>query len=383
MIDWTLILEWFIKAAISCFVLLTGFAYMTFAERKVAALLQVRIGPNRAGPGGFFQPVADGIKLIFKEEFIPGGADKVIFMIAPIITVIPALIILGVVPWGPTVTLFGRKILLGITDLNVGILYILSVASIAVYGIVLAGWSSNNKYAMLGGLRSTAQMVSYELSLGLAIVGPLLLAGSMSLGDIVNAQSKLPFILLQPVAALVFYVAALAEVNRAPFDMPEAEQELTAGYHTEYSGMKFALFFMAEYIKMIGVSAIFTTLFLGGWRGPFADLGAPQLPAAFPEPLVQFVGGLDLGLLGLIYFWAKVAASLFFMIWLRSTHPRLRYDRLMALGWKVMLPLALANVMVTAAALVSPVAFWIIIGVLVVVVAAYLAGRVGLAVRGT
>ncbi|MBI3363018.1 MAG: NADH-quinone oxidoreductase subunit NuoH [Chloroflexi bacterium] len=383
MIDWTLILEWFIKAAISCFVLLTGFAYMTFAERKVAALLQVRIGPNRAGPGGFFQPVADGIKLIFKEEFIPGGADKVIFMIAPIITVIPALIILGVVPWGPTVTLFGRKILLGITDLNVGILYILSVASIAVYGIVLAGWSSNNKYAMLGGLRSTAQMVSYELSLGLAIVGPLLLAGSMSLGDIVNAQSKLPFILLQPVAALVFYVAALAEVNRAPFDMPEAEQELTAGYHTEYSGMKFALFFMAEYIKMIGVSAIFTTLFLGGLRGPFADLGAPQLPAAFPEPLVQFVGGLDLGLLGLIYFWAKVAASLFFMIWLRSTHPRLRYDRLMALGWKVMLPLALANVMVTAAALVSPVAFWIIIGVLVVVVAAYLAGRVGLAVRGT
>lgn len=383
MIDWTLILEWFIKAAISCFVLLTGFAYMTFAERKVAALLQVRIGPNRAGPGGFFQPVADGIKLIFKEEFIPGGADKVIFMIAPIITVIPALIILGVVPWGPTVTLFGRKILLGITDLNVGILYILSVASIAVYGIVLAGWSSNNKYAMLGGLRSTAQMVSYELSLGLAIVGPLLLAGSMSLGDIVNAQSKLPFILLQPVAALVFYVAALAEVNRAPFDMPEAEQELTAGYHTEYSGMKFALFFMAEYIKMIGVSAIFTTLFLGGWRGPFADLGAPQLPAAFPEPLVQFVGGFDLGLLGLIYFWAKVAASLFFMIWLRSTHPRLRYDRLMALGWKVMLPLALANVMVTAAALVSPVAFWIIIGVLVVVVAAYLAGRVGLAVRGT
>lgn len=379
-IDWTLILEWFIKAAISCLVLVTGFAYMTFAERKVAALLQTRIGPNRAGPGGWLQPAADGIKLIFKEELIPAGADKVIFILAPIITVIPALIILAVVPWGPTVTLFGRKILLGITDLNVGILYILSVASISVYGIVLAGWSSNNKYAMLGGLRSTAQMVSYELSLGLAVVGPMLLAGSMSLGDIVNAQSKAPFIFLQPVAALVFYIAALAEVNRAPFDMPEAEQELTAGYHTEYSGMKFSLFFMAEYIKMIGVSAIFTTLFLGGWRGPFADLGAPQLPPALPEPLVKFVGGLDLGLLGLVYFWAKVAASLFFMIWLRSTHPRLRYDRLMAFGWKVMLPLALANVMVTAAALVSPVAFWIIIGILAIAVVIYLAGRVRLAV---
>jgi NADH-quinone oxidoreductase subunit H len=363
-IQWGLLLEWTIKSVIILFVLLTGFAYMTLAERKVAALLQTRIGPNRAGPFGLLQPVADGIKLIFKEELIPAGADKVIFILAPVITVIPALVILAVVPWGPTAPLdccqvaipglnqtLGRHFFtlqggLGFTDLNVGILYILSVASIAVYGVTLAGWSSDNKYAMLGGLRSSAQMISYELGMGLAIVGPLLLAGSMSMVDIINAQRKVWYIVLQPVAALIFYTAALAEVNRAPFDMPEAEQELTAGYHTEYSGMKFALFFMAEYIKMIGVSAIFATLFLGGYLGPFVD----QAP-----------------LLGLVYFFGKVAASLFFMIWLRSTHPRLRYDRLMALGWKVMLPLALANIMVTAAALIDRRLFLAVVGVLLAV----------------
>ncbi len=372
-IDWALLLEWLIKAAISSFVLLTGFAYMTFAERKVAALFQTRIGPNRAGPFGFLQPAADGIKVIFKEELIPAGADKFIFLLAPILTVVPALVILAVVPWGPTVTIaccqisipalnftvgqpyFSRDVLLGFADLNVGMLYILSVASIAVYGVVLAGWSSNNKYAMLGGLRSTAQMVSYELALGLSVVGPLMLAGSMSMTDIINAQKSAPFILLQPVAAVIFYLAALAEVNRAPFDMPEAEQELTAGYHTEYSGMKFSLFFMGEYIKMIGVSAIFVTLFLGGWRGPFmTDALLAQKP-------------WWLGLLGMGYFWGKIALSLFFMIWLRSTHPRLRYDRLMALGWKVLLPLSLANVMVTAAALIDLTLMWGVIGGLVAV----------------
>ncbi len=362
-IDWGLLAEWAIKSVISCFVLLTGFAYMTYAERKVAALLQTRLGPNRAGPFGFFQPVADGIKLIFKEELIPAGADRVIFILAPIITVVPAFVILAVVPWGPIVnipccmltvpglgtTIGGQWFVihgLGITDVNVGILYILSVASIAVYGVVLAGWSSDNKYAMLGGIRSSAQMISYELAWGLSIVGPLMLAGTMSMEGIVNAQSRLWFVVLQPVAAVIFYIAALAEVNRAPFDMPEAEQELTAGYHTEYSGMKFALFFMAEYIKMIGVSAIFVTLFLGGWRGPLAEA-------------VPF--------LGLVYFWGKIAVSLFFMIWLRSTHPRLRYDRLMALGWKVMLPLALANVLVTAAALLDRTLLIVVVGVLVVI----------------
>ena len=350
--DWTFrIIEWLVKAAISCLVLLTGFTYMTLAERKVAALLQSRIGPNRAGPFGFFQPVADGIKLFFKEELIPAGADRLIFLAAPIVTVVPALIILAVVPWGPTVQILGRDVELGIKDLNVGMLYILSVASISVYGIVLAGWSSNNKYAMLGGIRSTAQMVSYELAMGLSVIGPLMLAGSMSMMDIVNAQKGVWFIVLQPVAAGIFYLAALAEVNRAPFDMPEAEQELTAGYHTEYSGMKFALFFMGEYIKMIAVSAISVTLFFGGWRGPFMT---EALIAQKPWWI---------GLLGMVYFWGKVAASLVFMIWTRSTHPRLRYDRLMALGWKVMLPLALANVLVTAAALIDvPLMGWVIGG---------------------
>jgi NADH-quinone oxidoreductase subunit H len=364
-IDWGLLAEWVIKSAISCFVLLTGFAYMTYAERKVAALFQTRIGPNRAGPFGILQPAADGLKLIFKEELIPAGADRFVFILAPIITVIPAFIILAVVPWGPIVdipccvltipglgTTVGQQLFvihgLGITDINVGILYILSVASIAVYGIVLAGWSSDNKYAMLGGLRSSAQMISYEVSLGLSIVGPLMLAGSMSIKDIVNAQSQVWYIVLQPVAAVIFYIAALAEVNRAPFDMPEAEQELTAGYHTEYSGMKFSLFFMAEYIKMIGVSAIFVSLFLGGWRGPLAE---------------------TVPLLGLVYFFGKIIVSLFFMIWLRSTHPRLRYDRLMALGWKVMLPIALANVLVTAAALIDQTLLLVVVGVLVVFVA--------------
>jgi NADH-quinone oxidoreductase subunit H len=236
-----------------------------------------------------------------------------------------------VVPWGSSIELFGRTIQLGIADLNVAVLYILSVASISVYGIVLAGWSSNNKYSMMGGLRSSAQMVSYELALGLAFVGPIMLAGSMSLGDIVDAQRGLWYIILQPLGAFIFYVAALAEVNRSPFDMPEAEQELTAGYHTEYSGMKFALFFMGEYIKMIAVSAIFAALFLGGYRGPFVD----QFP-----------------LLGPLYLAAKIIASLGLMIWIRATMPRLRYDRLMSFGWKVLLPLALANIFLTAIVIV-------------------------------
>lgn len=346
-----LLIEFLVKAIISSVVLLTGFAYMTYTERKVAAALQSRIGPNRAGPFGLLQPAADGIKIIFKEEFVPAGADKLIFHLAPVITVIPALIILAVVPWGPPVAVpwrpEGDLMPLGFADLNVGMLYILSVASIAVYGIVLAGWSSNNKYSMMGGIRASAQMVSYELTLGLSVIGPLMLAGSMKMGDIVNAQGGLWYVLLQPVGALLFYIAALAEVNRAPFDMPEAEQELTAGYHTEYSGIKFTLFFMAEYIKMIGVSAIFVTLFLGGWQGPLVE----QIPW-----------------LGLLYFWLKIGGSLVFMIWLRSTHPRLRYDRLMSFGWKVLIPIALANILVTAAAQISLPLMWGVIAVVVVIV---------------
>jgi NADH-quinone oxidoreductase subunit H len=329
--DSGMIVEWVLKAVAILLFCTAGFAYTTLYERKVLARMQVRWGPNRAGPLALLQPVADGVKLIFKEELIPAKADKIIFIAAPIITVIPALVITGVVPWGDTWVIGGRPIHLYLADVNVAVLYIMSVTSISVYGITLAGWSSNNKYATLGGLRSTAQMISYELALGLAFIGPVLLTGSMSIRDIVLAQKNLPFILLQPLGALIYMVATIAEVNRAPFDMPEAEQELTAGYHTEYSGMKFALFFMAEYIKMIAVSTIGASLFLGGYLGPFLD--------RFPW-------------LGPIYLIAKVAILLYGLIWIRATLPRIRYDRLMAFGWKVLFPLALLNVVLTAGGIV-------------------------------
>lgn len=330
--DAALFWEWIIKSIILIVVLLTGFMYLTFYERKALARIQVRVGPNRAGPGGWFQPMADGIKLIFKEELIPDKADKAIFVLAPILTVIPALTILAVVPIGTSLNLFGRVIPMHITDISVGVLYIISVASISIYGIVLAGWASNNKYAMMGGLRSSAQMISYELALGLSFVGPIMLAGSMSILDIVQKQGEIGwFVIYQPLGFIIFLIATLAEVNRAPFDMPEAEQELTAGYHVEYSGMKFALFFMAEYIKMIAVSTIAASLFLGGFRGPWIDV-APWL--------------------GPIWLFAKVFILLFGMIWVRATLPRFRYDRLMAFGWKIMLPAALLNVFLTAVVMV-------------------------------
>ncbi len=325
--DIALIIEAVVKSVILVLFLTGAFAYTTVYERRLQARIQVRIGPDRTGPQGLLQPIADAVKLIFKEELTPAGAIKIIFFLAPVITVIPALIIPGVIPWGRDIELFGRTIHLYIADINVAMLYILSVTSIAVYGITLAGWSSNNKYATLGGLRSTAQMISYEISMGFAIMGPVMLAGSLSLVDIVEAQSKVWYIVFQPVAFLIFITAALAEVNRAPFDMPEAEQELTAGYHSEYSGMKFAVFFMAEYIKMFVVSMIAASLFLGGYMGPFID----KLPW-----------------LGPIYLLIKVVLSMGAMIWIRATWPRVRYDQLMALGWKVLFPLALLNVIVTA-----------------------------------
>jgi NADH-quinone oxidoreductase subunit H len=310
-----------------------GFAYVTYYERKALARMQSRIGPNRAGLWGLLQPIADAVKLIFKQEMIPDKSDKLLFILAPVITVIPALIITAVIPWGRSINLFGRQINLYLADVNVGILYLGAVASIAVYGIVLAGWSSNNKYALMGGLRSTAQMISYELALGLSFVSVTLLAGSMSLVDIVEAQgangilSWIVWNLSQPLGFIIFLIAVIAETNRSPFDMPEAEQELTAGYHVEYSGMKFALFFMAEYIKIIAVSMITATLFLGGYLGPFVD----QLPW-----------------LGPIYLFIKTLIMIFVFIWVRATFPRFRYDRLMAFGWKVMLPLALLNVFIAA-----------------------------------
>ncbi|RMF29090.1 MAG: NADH-quinone oxidoreductase subunit NuoH, partial [Chloroflexi bacterium] len=337
-----LIIEAIIKSIILIVLLLTGFAYMTWIERKMVARFQVRYGPNRVGPFGLLQPVADGIKLLFKEEVAPAQADKTLFTLAPVITVVPALILLAVVPIGGQVTLFGRPIAFAITDINVGILYVLAVTSISVYGIVLAGWASNSKYPLLGGLRSSAQMISYELAMGLAILGVLLLAGSMSMHEIVRRQMEggVWYVFLQPVAAIIFILTGLAEVNRAPFDMPEAEQELTAGYHTEYSGMKFALFFMAEYVKMIGVSGLAVTLFFGGWLPPFPNL---------LRGLWEAIGGFTW--LSPLWFTAKVLVLLVVMVWLRATLPRFRYDRLMAFGWKVLLPLALLNVIVTAGVL--------------------------------
>ncbi|HPS41249.1 MAG TPA: NADH-quinone oxidoreductase subunit NuoH [Anaerolineaceae bacterium] len=322
-----LVLEWGIKSLVVILAMTVGFAYVTLYERRALARLQNRIGPNRAGPQGLLQPIADAFKLIFKEELLPAKADKLIFIMAPVITVIPALIITGAIPWGPPITLFGREITLSVADINIGALYILMVTSISVYGITLAGWSSNNKYATMGSLRATAQMISYELAMGLSFIGPILLASSMSMTDIVNAQKNLWFVVLQPLGAIIYFISAIAEINRSPFDMPEAEQELVAGYHIEYSSMKFALFFMAEYIKMIAISMIGASLFLGGFWGPFVA----KLPW-----------------LGPIYLFIKVVIILFVLIWIRATLPRIRYDRLMSFGWKILFPLAMLNVLITA-----------------------------------
>ncbi|NDJ79198.1 MAG: NADH-quinone oxidoreductase subunit NuoH [Chloroflexi bacterium] len=322
------------------FVLLTGFAYTTLLERRFLAALQSRVGPNRAGPFGMFQPVADGIKLIFKEDVTPSLAKKAVFWLSPVIKVVPAIIVVAVIPFGPDVAIpwFDGKwyrVSQSVVDVNIGVLWLLAITSVGIYGIVLAGWSSNNKYAMLGGLRSSAQMISYELSMGLVFVVPVMLASSMSVGEIIEAQNKTPvlgwFVFQNPLAATILLVALLAEVNRAPFDMPEAEQELTAGYHSEYSGMKFALFFMAEYIGMVAVSMISVALYFGGYHFLWVD----QAP-----------------LLGPVFYGAKVFILLLVMVWVRGTLPRIRYDRLMLLGWKVMLPLALVAVVWSAVGVV-------------------------------
>jgi NADH-quinone oxidoreductase subunit H len=365
--DWTLWLEWLIKSLFVIFALLTGFAYLTLYERRALARIQSRIGPNRAGPQGLLQPIADAVKLIFKEELVPAKADRILFFWAPVITLVPSIILAATIPFGPKdVPLFGRQISLVVADINVGVLYLMSIASIAVYGIVLAGWSSNNKYAMLGGLRSSAQMISYELSLGLMFVTAIILANSMSLYGIVEQQRDMWFAVIQPVGALIFLIVTLAEVNRAPFDMPEAEQELTAGYHSEYSGMKFALFFMAEYQKMIVISLIAATLFFGGYRELWF--------------LKDTIFSVDrFWWWGPIYMLIKVIVLLFFMIWVRATWPRIRYDRLMAFGWKILLPLSLAIAFITAAGVllaeqVHPLWIWsipvvsLLVGVFTVVV---------------
>ena len=316
--------------------LLNSAAAMVYFERKVAALLQQRMGPYLVGPRGLLQPIADVVKLMFKEELRPAAADRLLFALAPIISATAAFAAFAVVPFGAETTFFGlldEPLRLQVADVNVAILVLFAIASMSVYGIVLAGWSSNSKYSLLGGLRSSAQMISYELSYGLALAGVLLLANSLSLSDVVDRQAGAWFhvvprwhVFLQPIGFVVFMIAGIAETNRAPFDFPEAEQELVAGYHTEYSSMSFAMFFLAEYINMVTVSAVATDLFLGGWHGPF-----------LPESM------------GWIWFLLKVGAILFFYVWMRWTLPRYRYDQLMAFGWKILLPVAVVNLILTAA----------------------------------
>ncbi|MGH9345710.1 MAG: NADH-quinone oxidoreductase subunit NuoH [Vicinamibacterales bacterium] len=314
---------------------LVAVTFMVLLERKVIAWVQVRLGPMRVGPYGVLQPIADVVKLMTKEDITPVKADRVLFTAAPMIALIPALLVFAVIPFGPEISLFGRQVALYITDLNVGLLYVVSVSSIGVYGIILAGWASNSKYPLLASLRASAQLISYEVAVTMTLVSLIVTAGTMSLVGIVNAQLQHGwwYLFIQPLAFFIFFVGGLAETNRAPFDLPEAEQELTGGFHTEYSGMRFALFFLAEYANMIVVSSVATTLFLGGWLRPF--------------PNVEALAFLDL-IPGWIWFLLKTFVWLYIFLWVRATLPRYRYDQLMRLGWKVLIPLAIANVVVTA-----------------------------------
>lgn len=335
-----------IKSFVIVNLLLVSFAYMTLLERKTMGRIQQRLGPNRVGPMGLLQPIADGLKLALKEDIIPAQANRWVHLAAPVMALVPALIIFAVVPVGPPLHLGDYTINLWITDVNVAYLYVTAIASLGVYGLVLGGWASNNKYSLLGGLRASAQMISYELPQGLAVLTVIVLAGTLSLRQIVEQQFPLPFafggplslspswlglLLFVPVgliAFMVYLVAGVAETNRAPFDLPEAEGELGAGFHTEYSGFKWSMFFMAEYVNIVNVSAIASVLFLGGWW--------PGMPAPLPPAL------------GAFWFLLKVTFFVFLYIWLRATLPRLRYDRLMNLGWKFLLPVALINLMVAS-----------------------------------
>ncbi|MDQ3700119.1 MAG: NADH-quinone oxidoreductase subunit NuoH [Chloroflexota bacterium] len=344
-IDWNLVfivLLAFVKAFVIVNLLLVAFAYMTWTERKVMGRMQVRIGPNRVGPFGLLQPIADGIKLALKEDITPSQANVWIHTIAPLLSLVPALIIFAVIPIGPSIPLGNNGSWTWyIANINVGYIYATAIASLGVYGIVLAGWASNNKYSLLGGLRASAQLISYELPQGLAALSVIIMAGSINLYEIVEQQNRnfLPFVFLPTglVAFGIYLISGTAEANRAPFDLPEAEGELGAGFHTEYSGFKWSMFFMAEYVNMVNIAALSVVLFLGGWW-----------------PAVDQLGPVLAGILGPIIFILKLALFVFFYIWLRSTLPRLRFDRLMNLGWKVLLPLALANLVVTA----LWVAFW-------------------------
>jgi len=340
-----LILIPLIKIALILAVVPLLVAALTLAERKLIAFMQVRLGPMRVGPWGLLQLIADPIKLLLKEDIIPERADKWIFMLAPVVVLIPAFIVLAVIPLGPAInvppiTILGRTITIApitpyVTDINIGVLYVLSISSVGVLGIILGGWASNSKYPLLGALRSAAQMVSYEVALGFSSIGVLMLSGTVSLVSIVEAQKKagIWYVFWQPVGFLLFFVCGVAETNRAPFDLPEAESELVAGFHTEYSGFRFSLFFLAEYANMITVSAMAVTLFWGGWLRPFPNISA----LAFLDWIPPF-----------LWFAIKVIIFLYCYLWFRASWPRYRYDQLMKLGWQFLLPISMANVIVTA-----------------------------------
>ncbi len=327
----------FIVGFILMNVVLVGMAYMTWFERKIIARFQDRLGPTRTGPSGLLQPIADGIKLLGKEDLIPAAADKIVFFFAPLVIFVTAIVSVGVIPFGGTVEIFGRDVNLFAADLNVGALFILAFGGVGVYGIILGAYASANRYSLLGGLRSAAQVVSYEITLGLALVGVFMLAGSLSLREImVQQQTTLDigplsvpnwFILSQPLAFVIYLISAVAETNRAPFDLPEAETELVSGFHTEYSAFRFSFYFLGEYINMIVISLFASTLFLGGTDGPGSE---------------KYWG------LGIIWLLLKTVAFLFFYVWLRATLPRFRYDQLMGIAWKVLLPLVLVNILITA-----------------------------------
>jgi NADH-quinone oxidoreductase subunit H len=376
-----------IKAAVLAAVLLTTLAYLQWVERKVIAHIQVRLGPSRVGPHGLLQPLADVIKLITKEDLVPPHVNKFLYLLAPFFAIVMALLAVSVIPFGSTVTIFGQTTALQMTDLNIGVLFILAISSMSVYGIALAGWASNNKYSLLGGLRSSAQMISYELPLSMAIAAPLLLCNTLSLQKLVVLQGGYYLgvipkwnVVVAPVAFVIFLIAGFAETNRIPFDLPEAENELVAGFHTEYSSMKFAAFFMAEYANMITITAMTTVLFLGGWQPLFpAAWGSNLVPTAifaiaglvalyhalhparrkdrytlpvfailfFGLAVVFLIPPLQEALLPLFWFAAKTGFLLFTFIWVRGTLPRFRYDQLMAFAWKFMFPLAIVNLLVT------------------------------------
>jgi NADH-quinone oxidoreductase subunit H len=320
------LIEIIAKVVVVFAVLMGVVAYLTLAERKILGRIQVRYGPNRVGPFGLFQPIADGIKAFFKEDVVPGRADQTLFVIAPMISITAAISLFAVIPFGEYIELLGRRISFTIADLDIGLLYVFAIASLGEYGVVLGGWSGYNKYGLMGALRAAAQMISYEIALALSVMGVLMIAGTLNLVGIVQQQAGWHWnVFVQPFAFIFYIVCALAEINRTPFDMPEAEAELACGFNIEYSSMKFALFFMAEYTHLVAVCAIATTLFLGGWDGPF------NLPPS----------------LSWIWFAAKTGILVYFFIWQRATFPRLRYDQIMRFGWKFLLPLTLANIFIT------------------------------------